>query len=122
MEKIKNKIFKFLHLDDIWTSLSGYVDTRISLVKIEVREEVGSALSRGLIIMTISMVGFLFILFLSFGVANYLNAVLESEFWGYMIIALFFGLLLAVLLAFRKRAFKMLGKQFAEMIKQQRQQ
>jgi len=122
MEKIKDKIFKFLHLDDIWNSLSGYVDARVSLMKLEVREEGGSVLSRGLMIMIIFLIGFMFVLFLSFGLAHYLNTVLESEFGGYMIMASFFGLLLLILIIFRKRFFTMLGKQFAEMIKQQRQQ
>lgn len=117
MEKIKDRILKFLHLDEIINNLSGYVEARVGLIKVEIREEVAGILSRGLMIMVFFLVGFMFFLFLSFGLANYLNTVLESAFAGYMIIALFFGLLLGLLLVFRKSFFKMIGKQFAELIR-----
>ena len=40
MDKIKDSIFKFLRLDNLVENLSGYVETRIELVKLEVREEI----------------------------------------------------------------------------------
>jgi hypothetical protein len=121
MEKIKDRILKFLHLDGLLNNLSGYLEARVALVKIEIREEVAGVLSRGLMIMLIFMVGFLFILFLSVGLAQYLNTLLESRFAGYMIVALFFGLLLGVLLLLRKSLFRMLEKQFVELIKHRQQ-
>ena len=117
MDSIKDRILKFLRLDGIISNLSGYVETRVALVKIEIREEVAGILSRGLMIMIMFMIGFLFVLFLGIGLAQYLNTVVESEFAGYMIVALFFGLLLFVLLIGRKSFFKVLEKQFVEMIK-----
>ncbi|MEJ0030978.1 MAG: phage holin family protein [Bacteroidota bacterium] len=117
MDSIKDRILKFLRLDGIISNLTGYVETRVALVKIEIREEVAAILSRGLMIMIMFMIGFLFILFVSLGLAQYLNTLLESQFVGYMIVALFFGILLCVLLIGRKGFFKMLEKQFVEMIK-----
>src|SRR5690242_8179396 len=102
MENFKDRILKFLHLDEIIKNLSGYVEARVALVKLEIRDEVGGLLSRGIMVMLIAMVGFLFILFLSIGLAQYLNTVLESQFAGYLLVALFFGLVLAVLLLTRK--------------------
>lgn len=121
MDNIKDRILKFLRLDGIINNLTGYVESRVALVKIEIREEVASVLSRGLIVMGIFMVGFMCLLFLCVGLANYLNMVLESPFAGYMIIALFFGLLLLILLVFRKALFRMLEKRFEEMIKHRHQ-
>lgn len=121
MEKIKDKILKFLHLDGLISNLSGYVETRVELVKIEIREEVAGILSRGLTIMLIIMVGFLCLLFLSLTGAQYLNTVLESGFAGYGIVALFYGVLLLFLLVFRKGFFKMFEKQFVELIRQRQQ-
>jgi hypothetical protein len=117
MDSIKDRILKFLRLDGIISNLTGYVESRVALVKIEIREEVASILSRGLMIMIIFLIAFLFVLFLSFGLAQYLNMLLESQFMGYMIVALFFGILLSVFLIGRKGLFKMLEKQFVEMIK-----
>ena len=121
MDSIKDRILKFLRLDGIIKNVTGYVETRIALVKIEIREEVAVILSRGLMIMFMIMIGFMFLLFLSLGLAQYLNTLLESSFVGYMIIALFFGILLGVLLIGRKSFFKMLEKQFEELIKQRQQ-
>jgi uncharacterized membrane protein YqjE len=121
MENIKDKILKFLRLDGIISNLSGYVETRVALVKIEIREEVANILSRGLVIMLIIMVGFLCLLFLSLAGAQYLNTVLESPYAGYVIVALFFGFILALLLVFRKGFFKMFEKQFVELIRQRQQ-
>jgi len=121
MENLKDRILKFLHLDEIIENLSGYVETRVALVKLEIREEVAGILSRGLMIMLIFMVGFLCLLFLSIGLAQYLNTLLESQFAGYLIVALFFGLLLTILLLARKSFFRMVEKQFVELIKQRQQ-
>jgi hypothetical protein len=121
MEGIKDRILKFLRLDGIISNLTGYLETRLALAKMEIREEVSSILSRGLMIMIMFMIGFLFVLFLMLGLAQYLNTVLESEFAGYMIVSLFFGILLFVLLILRKSFFKILEKQFAELIKQRQQ-
>jgi hypothetical protein len=121
MEKIKEKILKFLRLDGLLSNLSGYVETKVALVKIEIREEVAGILSRGLMIMLIIMVGFLCMLFLSLAGAQYLNSVLESDYAGYVIVALFFGLLLLLLLVFQKSFFKMFEKKFVEMIRQRHQ-
>lgn len=121
MENIKDKILKFLRLDGLISNLSGYVETRVALVKIEIREEVAGILSRGLTIMLILMVGFLCLLFLSLAGAQYLNDVLESEYAGYAIVALFYGLLLAILLIFRKGFFRMFEKQFVELIRHRHQ-
>jgi len=118
MDSIKDKILKFLRLDGIISNVTGYVESRVALMKIEIREEVAGILSRGLIVMGIFLVGFICLLFLCIGLANYLNMVLESSFAGYMILALFFGLLLLTLLVFRKALFRMLEKRFEEMIKQ----
>jgi uncharacterized membrane protein YqjE len=118
MEKIKDKILKFLHLDTLISNLSGYVEARVELVKIEIRDEVAVVLSRGLMLMLIFMVGFLCLLFAMLGLAQYLNAILESAYAGYLIVALFFGLVLLILLISRKGFFRILEKQFVEMIKQ----
>jgi uncharacterized membrane protein YqjE len=121
MENIKDKILKFLRLDGLISNLSGYVETRVALVKIEIREEVANILSRGLVIMLIIMIGFLCLLFLSLAGAQYLNTVLESQYAGYVIVALFFALLLLLLLVFRKGFFRMFEKQFVELIRQRQE-
>lgn len=118
MDGIKDTIFKFLKLDSVIENVRGYFEARVALMKIEVREEVANILSRGLMIMVLFLIGFLFVLFLSLGLAQYLNTFFEGEFAGYLLVAGFFGLLLLVLILLRKNLFKTLEKQFENIIKE----
>jgi len=91
MEKIKDSIFKFLRLDNLVENLSGYFETRVELIKIEVREEIAKVLSRALMIGVFLLLSLLFILFVSFGLANYLNDYFKNSHSGYWIVAAIYG-------------------------------
>lgn len=118
MEKLKEILLKFFKLESIYNNVTGYVESRVALVKLEIREEVAQILSRSLIIMLMFLAGFLFVLFLSIGLAEYLNGYFEGPYAGYVIMAGFFAVVLLILVIFRKALFKSLEKQFVEMIKQ----
>jgi hypothetical protein len=118
MDGIKDTIFKFLKLDSLIDNAVGYLESRVALMKIEVRDEVANILSRGLMIMILFLIGFLFVLFLSLGLAQYLNTFFEAEYAGYMLTAGFFGLVLLILVLLRKNLFKAMEKQFEDMIKE----
>jgi hypothetical protein len=118
MDGIKDRIIKFLKLDSVIDNVVGYAESRLALMKIEVREEVANILSRGLMIMILFLIGFLVVLFLSLGLAQYLNTFFEEEYAGYILTAGFFGLLLLVLVLLRKNLFKAMEKQFENMIKE----
>jgi len=62
---IKDSIFKFLRLDNLVKSLSGYLETRVELVKIEVREEIIKVVSHGLMIGFCFLLAMLFLVFLT---------------------------------------------------------
>jgi hypothetical protein len=47
MEGIKDTIFKFLRLDNLVDNLSGYLETRLELFKVEVREDVARGIGTG---------------------------------------------------------------------------
>jgi uncharacterized membrane protein YqjE len=103
MEKIKDSIFKFLRLDNLIESLSGYIETRVELVKLEVREEIAKVVSHALMIGVLLLLGLLFILFISLGWANYLNTFFNDSFSGYWIVAGIYGLPCVLIYLFRKR-------------------
>ncbi|MEQ8425085.1 MAG: phage holin family protein, partial [Cyclobacteriaceae bacterium] len=73
MEGIKDSIFKFLRIDSLVDNVSGYVESRVALLKIEIKEDVAKVISRGLVHGTIILFAFLFLIFLSLGLAEYLN-------------------------------------------------
>jgi len=103
MENIKNSIFKFLRLDNLIENLSGYVETRVELVKLEVREEIAKVLSHALMIGVLLLLALLFILFISLGWANYLNSYFKDSFSGYWIVAGMYGVPCLFIYLLRKR-------------------
>jgi uncharacterized membrane protein YqjE len=91
MEKIKDSIFKFLRLDNLVGNLSGYFEARVQLIKIEIREEIARVLSHALTIGVLLVLSLLFVLFVSFGLANYLNDYFKNSSAGYWIVAAIYG-------------------------------
>ena len=103
MEKIKETIFKFLRLDNLVENLSGYVETRVELIKLEVREEVARVISHGLMIVALFLLGLLFLVFASVGLAHYLNQYYNSASVGFWIVSGVYGVPALIIFSFRKR-------------------
>ena len=118
MEKLKEVLLKFFKLESIVSNITGYVESRVALVKMELREEVASVISRSLIVVFTLLIGFLLILFLSIGMAGYLNTMYEGNFVGFFIVGGFYGLLLLLMMVFRKSLMKYFDKKFTAMIRQ----
>lgn len=118
MNGIKDTIFKLLRLDNLVENISGYVDTRVQLLKIEIKEDVAKVLSKGLVQGSIFLVGLLFLFFVSIGLAQYLNTYFENSFEGYLIVSGFYFLLFVGLIIFRKSIDKKFERYFSEVIKQ----
>jgi len=102
MEGIKETIFKFLRLDNLMESLSGYIETRIELLKIEIKEDIAKILASALVILIVVFLALIFLLFLSIGFAHYLNTFFEKEHIGYWIVAGIYGLPCLIFVLFRK--------------------
>lgn len=117
MDSIKDKIFKILHLDNLMESASGYVEARLELYKMEIREDVARVLSRTIIYLAIGLMGFLLLLFLSFGLAHFLNRYFAESYTGFWIVAGIYGVAFLVFLALRKNIDKNFEKHFIELIK-----
>lgn len=117
MDGIKETILKFLKIDSLVENLSGYVDARVKLLKIEIKEEVASVLSKGLVHLAIAFFVFLFLVFFSIGVANYLNVILNNSFAGYWIISCFYLILFVLFIVFRKSIDRKFESYFSELIK-----
>lgn len=119
MEKLKDIIFKFLRLDGLIENLSGYVESRIELLKIEIREDVAKAMAKTLIFLVMFFLAFLFLIFLSIGLAHFLNQYLAHSYAGYWIVAAIYGLGFLFFLIFRKSIYANFEHRLSEMIKGQ---
>lgn len=114
---IKSTLIKLFKLDSLVDHLSGYVETQVALVKLEIREEVSRTLARGLVVAAALLLAFLFLIFFSVGLAQYLNTFFTDSFVGYWLVAAVYGLPCIVFLAFRKAISKKIEHHFNEMIK-----
>jgi uncharacterized membrane protein YqjE len=92
MEKIKDILFKLFKLENIAFNLTGYVESKLELFKLEIRTDVTKALSRAMTLIFLALLGFLFLLFLSLGLAYLINSFFEAQYIGFFVIALFYGI------------------------------
>jgi len=93
--------------DSLISNLTGYLDTRLDLVRLELQEKVKSAFINTVHGATLALLGLLFLLFLSIFAGLALNDALDSHFWGFGIVAgIYLLLLVLVLIGVDKAAFK----------------
>ena len=117
MEKISESILKFLRLDNIIQHMTGYVETRIELMKADVREDLVLAISRSMVMVALFFMGFLFLIFFSIGLAQFLNRFFEKSYAGYCLVAGIYGATFLILLVFRKRIYQYFKHKLTQMLK-----
>lgn len=93
--------------DSLIGNLTGYLDTRIDIVRLELQQRVSSALVGTIHGVALALLGLLFVIFVSIFAGLALNSVLDSPYWGFGIVAGFYLLLLVlVLVGVDKAAFQ----------------
>ena len=117
MEKISETILKFLRLDNFVHNITGYVETRIELMKVEIREDIAKTISRALVTIALFLFGFMFLVFFSVGLAHYINGFMEKPYAGYWSVAGMYGFIFLVLVVFRKGIYHYFENKFSELIK-----
>jgi uncharacterized membrane protein YqjE len=117
MDNLKEKILKFLHLDNLFDSASGYVEARLELFKMEIREDVAKVLAIALVYIAIGLFGFLLLMFFSIGLAHFLNSYFSYSYIGYWIVAGIYGVAFLVFLIFRDSLYQNFERHFLGMIK-----
>ncbi len=118
---IKDTLIRLLGLENILAHLTGYVEAKMALIKIEVREEVSHVVSKGLVAVVIFFFAFLFLLFFSLAVVHVINEVVGHDWMGYVWVAGFYGLLFAIFFLFRKSIETALEHRMKQLIKKKEQ-
>ncbi len=95
------KLLSFLKVDSIFDDLTAIVEAKIELLKIELKEEAAKTASKLISAIFLGLMVFLIVIFLSITIATLLNYFLESNFWGYAIVTLFYLLLLVAFKVFK---------------------
>lgn len=111
-----SSIAKFFKLDSLINDVTSYVETKLEIVKLEVKEEARKGLAKAITYLIIAFVFSLVIFFLSLGVAVVLSEILGS-FWGYGIIAFFYLVAGIVLYLKREPLIKTFEKQISDTSK-----
>ena len=99
---VKEKILKLLKLENLFESVSGYVESKLELFKMEIREEVNGIVARILVFVIIGLCFLLFLILASIGLAWYLGTLVGLT-GGIFIVAGFYLLLFALMIAFREQ-------------------
>jgi hypothetical protein len=106
---IRDSLAKFFKVDSMISNLTGYVETRVEILKIEAKEELSKQLSNAAVYGTI---GFLFVMVLLFFSAAIALTIGEhiGNLAGFSIVAGFYLIIAVVLLLNRDKLIKAVEK------------
>lgn len=83
-------------------NFEGYLDARIELAKYDAREALVGMLVKAVFVAGMAFFGFLALVCLNFGLAYWINGLLESSFAGFLLLCSIYLLLSAFLYLLRK--------------------
>lgn len=106
---------KLFDLDKLVNTLSGFIETRIELLKIDAKESLTVVVTKIVTLSLISVTGLFILFFLLMGLSGLLNQLLESQYLGYVIVAGFFVLVLLIILALKEKIGDKIREQISEI-------
>jgi uncharacterized membrane protein YqjE len=83
--------------DSIIANLMGYIDTRIDLIKLDLQTKLKNVFVSTIHGVLLGLVAVMVLLFLNIFIALLLNDLLDSRYWGFGIVTLFYLILLVIL-------------------------
>jgi uncharacterized membrane protein YqjE len=116
---LKDSLIKFFKLNDIASNLTGYIETRMELLKIEIREDIAKGMSRVIVFILMAFVFTLFVFFVSMAAAYKLGE-FAGQFGGFAIIAGIYLLVALVLFLARERLTRVIEKQIQDITKKRK--
>lgn len=111
---LKDTISKFFKLDTLVENLTGFVETRVELLKIEVKEDVAKGLAKAGVWLLISLVVLLFVVFVSIAIAIWIGHEL-GMIWGFVIVSAAYLVIGVILLLSRDSLVGSLEHKFLQM-------
>ena len=107
-------------MDSLIDNVTGYVEARIELLKIEIKEEVAKGLARALVTVVMIAVFTLFVLLMSVAAAYKVGESI-GMFGGYASVASFYLFVGLLVFLFRNSITEKLEKQLEERMKKKKQ-
>ncbi len=90
---------KLFDLDKLLNTLTGYIETKIELLKLDAKDELENLISKLLVSSIIVVCALIAISLLSFGLSQVLNGYLKSSYLGFLIVGVFYLLIAIVVLS-----------------------
>jgi hypothetical protein len=115
----RDSISKFFKIDSLISNLTGYVETRIELLKIEAKEEISKGLSKVIVYFVMAFVFAVFIVFLSVAAAMAIATSLGT-FAAFGIVAGFYLLVGIILIASRNNLIARLEQEISSQLKKKK--
>jgi len=112
----KNPIFELLQVDKLIENISGYIETRLELFKLDIQEGLAKILANLAFFSILLLLILIVLIFISMSVGFYLNKVLDSSFWGFGIVASFYLLLLILFILFSKKNMEVITSHIQKII------
>jgi uncharacterized membrane protein YqjE len=97
------KFLDIFRVKNMINALIGFIETKVEIYKIQFKEEMAKALSVLVLLTIFSMIGTLFILFISHFLSQLLNDVLGNDYAGYLIISGLYLVIGIIVYLFRKK-------------------
>lgn len=116
---LKDSLLKFFKLDGIASNLVGYIETRMELLKLELREDLARGLARMVVFILQAFIATLFIFFISMALAYKLGEYM-GVFGGFAVVA---GIYLAAGIVFytsRESITRLIEKQVMEITRKKK--
>ena len=115
----KDTLAKIFKVDSLLSNLTGYVETRVELLKVEVKEDLGKGLAQGVAYLFIAFVFALFITFISIGIAVLLGRALGMV-AGFSIVAFIYLVCGLILWFSREKLIARLEDRFSVMFRKKK--
>lgn len=113
----KEGIAKFLKLDSLMENLTGYVETRIELLKYDLKEDLARTGSKVFVYLVLAMAGLFFLMFLSVAIALQIGVYLGLA-AGFGIVAVIYALVTAAIFYFRDSVGNKVEREIRSVMKQ----
>jgi hypothetical protein len=116
---LRDSIARFFKVDSLISNLTGYVETRIELLKVEAKEELSKGLSNVIVFLLLAFVFALVVVFISVSLAFLIGA-WAGVIGGFAIVGGIYLLAGIILVVKREPLTKALEKKIASMFKKKK--
>ncbi|MCU0399102.1 MAG: phage holin family protein [Cyclobacteriaceae bacterium] len=116
---LKETLLKFFKLDGLLNHLNEYIETRIELVKYELKDDLARIITRMALVLILALFLTLCILFFSFSLA-YILADYVGVYGGFAIVGGAYLFLIILIVVFRKSLSEVLEKEIKKTLHKQK--